>query len=779
MFQINGGIGNDEAAKYIKNEDITKAENMKLLASAKAGDLTWDGNGVTIRRQVPVTIDVAEGGEVQLNGNKNVYVSATADSALNLKGGIDTDGDIRLSAGKGIAIADGTMIRGRNLTLLGGSGDIGASDKYLEMMINGWLMANSGNSIYVHQNGNIPLTLLSAAAGMDAYLHADNGIRMYNGYGMDMGYINAGRTVDLFAKQGDIAAIRILATDAAVNAAAPEGTITLVNVGGELKLADIFDASRADEYKKKKKAEEEAKEEARKKAAEEEARKQAEAEAWQKKIDAQVEEYMDLSTFDEYFNDHRAAYIAYQKTQEYKRTYDKNGKESDKQLYEEQLSGLINLMQLDNFGGKNYTREELALIVQCYAVSKTDDYRFASTEDKEREMAPLKSQLATLAQARVKAAEEAAKQKAAEEEAAKQKAAEEEAARQKAAEEEEAKHKADSAWQEAKASLTQKVEVKVAEYEATAAAIDNLLETNSNIRSYYQEYQNDPSSRTVDNLNALINLIREALIDKGYESYSLKQTMCLWLYAKGDSPEMKETAHSMLTEYAKLNVKAEGAAEEQVASQMNQNAAATKIALEAETSRYIAMTAARGRGESEANVTKAGEEAAAEAKAAAEAAAAEEARNAARQQAAASCFVASSPVLTPEGERPISELAVGDRVITLDRNGKETVGVVTEVMTPREAEIVEVTFSNGTVWRTTESQTVWLGHEQNYEIKEDAVGKKALLRGGESVAVTSVKYTGKYETVYDVLIGEEEDEDVIFVAGIATEGYFTKGERGL
>jgi hypothetical protein len=90
-----------------------------------------------------------------------------------------------------------------------------------------------------------------------------------------------------------------------------------------------------------------------------------------------------------------------------------------------------------------------------------------------------------------------------------------------------------------------------------------------------------------------------------------------------------------------------------------------------------------------------------------------------------------------------------------------------------------LTFSNGTVWRTTESQTIWLGHEQNYEIKEDAVGKKALLRGGESVAVTSVKYTGNYETVYDVLIGEEEDEDVIFVAGIAAEGYFTKGERGL
>ena len=178
----------------------------------------------------------AEGGEVQLNGKTNVYVSATEDSALNLKGGIDTDGDIRLSAGKGISIADGTMIRGRNLTLLGGAGDIGASDKYLEMMINGWLMANSGNSIYVHQNGNVPLTLLSAAAGMDAYLHADNGIRMYNGYGMDMGYIRAGRLIDLFTKQGNIWDVRVLANGAIVKDKALMGKIRLINVGGELKI---------------------------------------------------------------------------------------------------------------------------------------------------------------------------------------------------------------------------------------------------------------------------------------------------------------------------------------------------------------------------------------------------------------------------------------------------------------------------------------------------------------------------------------------------------------
>ena len=561
----NGGIGYDEAAVYIRNADLTKAANMKLLASAKAGDLTWDENGVTIRRQVPVTLQVTDGGTVQLTGKNNVYVSATEESALNIKGGIDTDGNIRLSAGKGVTIADGTQIRGKNLTIFSGAGDIGAKDKFLEIMLNGWLMANSGNSIYVHQNGKIPLTLLSAAAGMDAYLHADNGIRMYNGYGMDMGYLRAGHMIDLTTMHGNIEAMRILANGAIVNAAAPEGKIGLVNIGGELQIGEIFDASRAEDYIQKRKAEEEAKKEA----AKEEARKKADAEAWQKKVDEQTEAYMDFSTADAYFKSNSS----FSRYRYYKLVYEQSGKESDKKRYEEELNDLIDRMQQDNFGGKNYTREELTLIVQ---------YRLASLNGaSEEEKAAMKSQFASLAEAKVKAEQEAAaKQKAAEEKDASQKAWEEELARRRA-------------------------------------------------------------------------------------------------------------------------------------------------------------------------------------------------------EAAASCFTASSPVATPKGERPISELAVGDEVITLDCNGREIVGTVTEVMTPREEEIVEVTFSNGTVWHTTESQTIWLGHEQNYEIKDDAVGRPALVRGGETIAITSVKYTGKYETVYDVLIGEEEDEDVIFVAGIAAEGYFTRGERGL
>ena len=140
------------------------------------------------------------------------------------------------------------------------------------------------------------------------------------------------------------------------------------------------------------------------------------------------------------------------------------------------------------------------------------------------------------------------------------------------------------------------------------------------------------------------------------------------------------------------------------------------------------------------------------------------------------CFTGDSEVAVPGGIKLIKDLQVGDKVITLDAEGNETVCVVTEVMPPQEEEIFEVTFSDGTVWHATGSQTLYFGHGKSCTVRE-ALGKTALKRGGAAVTVTGVKSAGIFETVYDVLVGEEADEDVIFVAGIAAEGYFTQGER--
>ncbi len=72
----------DEAARATARAQYQAARDdyfkdkgyMKLLASAKAGDLTWDANGVTLKRQVPITVSDTDGGSVQLVGRDNVYV---------------------------------------------------------------------------------------------------------------------------------------------------------------------------------------------------------------------------------------------------------------------------------------------------------------------------------------------------------------------------------------------------------------------------------------------------------------------------------------------------------------------------------------------------------------------------------------------------------------------------------------------------------------------------------------------------------------------------------
>ena len=84
---------------------------------------------------------------------------------------------------------------------------------------------------------------------------------------------------------------------------------------------------------------------------------------------------------------------------------------------------------------------------------------------------------------------------------------------------------------------------------------------------------------------------------------------------------------------------------------------------------------------------------------------------------------------------------------------------------------------------TKEEAEAYLAEMEDVELNvknctvREALGKTALKRSDAAVTVTGVKSAGIFETVYDVLVGEEADEDVIFVAGIAAEGYFTQGER--
>lgn len=235
-----GGIGIDGEAKVIDYANLNKVDNLKLLAQAKAGDLTWDEENqqVTIRQQQAITVQVKQdGGKVDVTGKDNVYLAGVQGTELNVNG-ITTTGDIRLQGDDGVYV-DGTLT-GVDLTITGGTGDImgEGSDDYVDTNISGTLDANANGSIYISQNGD--LKVLTVATNALADLKATNNILMSDVEGSQaQGYINA-QTLNL-AAGGNIGtdaintnALRILNNGVVVNAKANKenGDIILAGVTG-------------------------------------------------------------------------------------------------------------------------------------------------------------------------------------------------------------------------------------------------------------------------------------------------------------------------------------------------------------------------------------------------------------------------------------------------------------------------------------------------------------------------------------------------------------------
>lgn len=233
-----GGIGIDGEAKVIDYADLNDEANLKLLAQAKAGDLTWDelNQQVTIRQQQAITVQVKqEGGKVDVTGKDNVYLAGVQGTELNVNG-ITTTGDIRLQGDDGVYV-DGTLT-GVDLTITGGTGDImgAGSDDYVDTNISGTLDANANGSIYISQNGD--LKVLTVATNALADLKATNNILMSDVEGSQaQGYINA-QTLNL-AAGGNIGtdgendnAIRILDNGVVINASVT-GDIILAGAQGK------------------------------------------------------------------------------------------------------------------------------------------------------------------------------------------------------------------------------------------------------------------------------------------------------------------------------------------------------------------------------------------------------------------------------------------------------------------------------------------------------------------------------------------------------------------
>lgn len=254
-LKAGSGIGVDAAAETIAAGTLNKLENLKKLAQAKSGDLTWHDDGsVTIRKQQPLLLNVldktdADGkvtkGSVDLDAVNNVYIAGIKDTHLNINGSIDTKGDIKLMADKGITASDMATLSGRNLTLYGGAGDVGSADSLLNISrITGSLNANTDreHGVYIQKTkdssgSDTKLTIEAITTG-NLVLKSATGMDWTQETGKTSGYIDA-ETISLTATDGtDIgaanSALRILNNDAVINASGSNIYLQGVNDAGKI-----------------------------------------------------------------------------------------------------------------------------------------------------------------------------------------------------------------------------------------------------------------------------------------------------------------------------------------------------------------------------------------------------------------------------------------------------------------------------------------------------------------------------------------------------------------
>ena len=241
-------IGINGKATNIAYSEMGKLDNLKLLAQAKAGDLTWNDadSRIEVRQQRQITVKLADGGKLNLQANTsktentgNVYLAGVKDTMLDISGTINTTQDVKLLSDKGVRMNNGSIVA-NNLIIQGGKGNVGSKDAFIKTNISGNLEANTdtGYGVYLHQTavGNKPaqvLTIQNAATGT-LVLKADNGMQMTTEAGKNTGYLNA-NSIELQAANGDIGkaddGIRILENGAVINAKADNGSVYLHGAG--------------------------------------------------------------------------------------------------------------------------------------------------------------------------------------------------------------------------------------------------------------------------------------------------------------------------------------------------------------------------------------------------------------------------------------------------------------------------------------------------------------------------------------------------------------------
>ncbi|MEE0482235.1 MAG: leukotoxin LktA family filamentous adhesin, partial [Mitsuokella jalaludinii] len=208
-------IGSDKAAEDVLVKGITtdeRLDDLKKVVNANVSDVGYTKNdkGENVFRiygKVPVGIEAK--GELNIQSDGNIYVAGRTfgenkDTVLKLGKVTTSTGDIRVLGKAGVtnSLTDGSAnLNGKNLILEGGSADIGAAGKPIDVDLTGSLSALTDGSMYISSVGNHNLQLSGLYAGKDMVLASKKDIAM-SPDASAQAYLNAGRLLDLKAEGG-------------------------------------------------------------------------------------------------------------------------------------------------------------------------------------------------------------------------------------------------------------------------------------------------------------------------------------------------------------------------------------------------------------------------------------------------------------------------------------------------------------------------------------------------------------------------------------------------
>lgn len=252
-------IKTDKLAELFTKGTLSDAEKAQLdkLASARAGDVTWGAENITIERTTPVSVKLnSDGGTVTVQNSsggtptaEHIYLLAK-DSVLNADK--FAANDLRLSGQEGLNV---NKVTGSSIYLEGGSGNIGHIDKndventlhavQVTLKNNGFISANAAGDVKLQQVLEDPNEIVDFTLGSVAGKNVDiDAVGSIVSRKDDIGYINANGTINLSSEEGGIGTsdkgLRIKNSGAVVNTEVKEAINIEAKQDGTLILGEMY-----------------------------------------------------------------------------------------------------------------------------------------------------------------------------------------------------------------------------------------------------------------------------------------------------------------------------------------------------------------------------------------------------------------------------------------------------------------------------------------------------------------------------------------------------------